>query len=69
MTLKPEHIRVNDIELANDIIWQMNKTAIKQAEQIRKLTEALQSIIIVQPCRDGADQVIIIARKALEATQ
>ena len=41
MTLKPEHIRVNDIELANDIIWRMNETATEQDETIRKLTEEL----------------------------
>ena len=45
MTLKPEHIRVNDIELANDIIWRMNETAQKQAEQIRKLTDLLKRLL------------------------
>jgi len=51
MTLKPEHIRVNDIELANDIIWRMNETAQKQAETIRKLRRVLI------PCLNKMDEV------------
>jgi hypothetical protein len=33
MKLIPESIRVNDIELANEIIWKMNETAIRHTEQ------------------------------------
>jgi hypothetical protein len=40
--LKAEHIRVNDIELANEIILKMNDTAIKADDTIARLRKALE---------------------------
>lgn len=52
MTLKPEHIRVNEIELANEKIFKMNTASISQAEEIKQLTKALKLFVDAMESND-----------------